>query len=479
MATTTHAPYPPAPPGASEAARWEHTRLRRRLLDGTWRDDLEVRLQAHLGSVRRDSWGPIALSINPFRNISRELAVLYDVPPEVRHATAPGDAEIVAAAARYHGLWPLMQRVQALAIGCRDYLVRVDVTAAGSLALSPVAPDHVTAESSAADPSQPVLVRHWRLRELDPGKCDWYCDVVDARDPRAPSYRVESSRGDDVTAEAGIEGWPAAWLDASGLARSPYVAYHAQAPAGSLWEPYEGIELVEASLDLAVLHAMLVHTYRDASWPQRYGIDVELAAATIDDTGRAQAVASVVTDPASVAIFRRSADAETQPVLGQWAAGGDVEKMDAVLANMVARVAQDAGVPPSDVQRIGGTARSGAAISLTNEGKRQAQRRYAEIFRRSDEILLGRVASALSSVHRLPLASEGYEVVYREIPLSPEELAARREHVLQMRAAGLMGDAEAYRELHPGMSAAQAALAVAEIQQARPRVATGEQHGSE
>jgi hypothetical protein len=126
--------------------------------------------------------------------------------------------------------------------------------------------------------------------------------------------------------------------------------------------------------------------------------------------------------------------------------------MEETLSNLVARVAQDAGVPPSDVQRLGGTARSGVAISLTNEGKRAAQRRFAETFRAADEQLVSIVASMLGRSMSVALPERGYEVMYREIPLSPDELRARREHALAMVQAGLMSRAEAYRETHPGVT---------------------------
>ena len=38
-----------------------------------------------IGSVRRNACGPLSLALNPFRNICRELSVLYDNPPTVLH----------------------------------------------------------------------------------------------------------------------------------------------------------------------------------------------------------------------------------------------------------------------------------------------------------------------------------------------------------------------------------------------------------
>ena len=41
---------PPAPVDPEEAARWAHTRLRRRLLQGRWDEDLRRRLYDHFGT---------------------------------------------------------------------------------------------------------------------------------------------------------------------------------------------------------------------------------------------------------------------------------------------------------------------------------------------------------------------------------------------------------------------------------------------
>ena len=59
-----------------EIRRIEHTRLRRRLLEGTWEEDLHNRLQIHLGTVRKAAWGYPDMSSNIFRQIARSLSSL-------------------------------------------------------------------------------------------------------------------------------------------------------------------------------------------------------------------------------------------------------------------------------------------------------------------------------------------------------------------------------------------------------------------
>src|SRR5690606_29959943 len=120
------------------------------------------------------------------------------------------------------------------------------------------------------------------------------------------------------------------------------------------------------------------------------------------------------------------------------------------------RLAQDAGVSASDIHKMSGDARSGYAISLTNEGKRAAQRRYAPAFQPVDERMMAVAATLFNRANDTALPEDGYHVVYAEIPLSPEEQSARRQHVTEARAAGLMSRLKAYMTLNPGVTEEQA-----------------------
>jgi hypothetical protein len=82
---------------------------------------------------------------------------------------------------------------------------------------------------------------------------------------------------------------------------------------------------------------------------------------------------------------------------------------------------------------------------LSNEGKRVVQRRYVAQFRYADEALVGLSAIIYNRAMGTQFPEGGYSVIYREIPLSPEELSARREHVTSMMSAGLMDRVEALR----------------------------------
>ena len=467
-------PEPPTPGNHVEASRWDETRRRRRMLEGTWRDDLEQRLQEHLGSVRRDAWGPLSLALNPFRNICRELSVLYDNTPTVLHDqdADPG----IARQLEIGGLWQMMQRVQVYTLGLNECFVRPHVDERGRFSFRIVTPDFVRAYATMDDPRNPVALIEYRMRRLPSGELGWTVDRYDVSDVDAPVYSVhlatdEGTVGDDLSDHylgGAFVGEAYPFRRGGGRPFIPYQLYHASGGGQHLFSPYEGQELVEASLDLAVLHQMVVHVFRDASWPQRWIVNCEPAGISIvETTGGARA--EVITDPASVLQLQSPPDGDAvgQPMIGQFSAGGDPGKMEETLSNMVARVASDAGVPPSDVQRLGGTARSGAAISLTNEGKRQAQRRFASVFRAADERLVGMCAAmanrATGAQDGARYIEGGYRVLYHELPLSPDERRARREDAIEMLTAGLISPVQAYQELHPGVTPAQAKRAIAEI----------------
>ena len=152
----------------------------------------------------------------------------------------------------------------------------------------------------------------------------------------------------------------------------PVVLYHASLYGDRLFDPYYGIETYEGSLNLALYYTFLGHTLRDASFPQRWAIGVRVAGADLTDaTNRASRV-EVVTDPTTILML--DAAMEQQPQVGQFQAGADVRTLEATIAAIAHRLATDAGLSPTELQRTSGSAQSGYAISLNNEGKRVAQR---------------------------------------------------------------------------------------------------------
>ena len=466
---------PPLPRSFDEAVRIEQTRLRRRMLDGTHRRDVEQRRAKLLGKVRASAHGDVDISANPFRVINRELAALYDRPPLLGHDSGEVGGLIgEKGATAQSGLWASMTRFQAWTIGCREYLMRPHVSDDGVIRYRPVAPDMVEATASEDAPDIPVSVTELRLRQ-HPLRDEWVWtrDVLDISAPDNPVYQVTEARMDGE-AEAdwsehylggSLSGGAYPYRKSDGTPVLPYVLYHAERLGDRLWDPHEGIEVVEGTLNLTVALSFWFHVLKDASWPQRYVVNAKPVAAGLSDTDDGRR-AAVVTDPA-VLLALELIEENQQPMVGQWRAGCDVEMLGRAIDAYAARLAFTAGLRAGDVQRVSAGARSGYAIAMTNEGKRVAQRRFRPQFQWGDERLIALTAIMLNRATSSSYPEDGYTVIHREIPLSPQELQARREHVVEMVREGLMSKLQAYQELNPGITREQARSDLALIREGR------------
>lgn len=442
------------------------------MLYGVWQEDLDARLLKALGGIRREAWGLPDLSSNVFRASVSALAVLYDRPPQVHH-DAPG-AQGLVTQVRRAGLWSMMQRHQRDTIGLREMLTRVDgvITPSGpALRYRPVYPDMVIAQGDPEQPDHPIRISECRLRR-DPTtkRTAWTWDVWDVSDPDHPVFQVRDAtsggEGKDLSeVYLGVRGglhddaYPSKYRQADGLPRLPYAMRHA-AITGELWDAFEAYELVEGSLNCGVLWTFFGHCVRNASWPQRYAVNVRLPSAGLEGDAPENRRDAVVSDPATVLIFEVAEEGSGQPLLSQWAPGADPEKIQEAVALYERRVAAYAGIAPSDVQRVAGDPRSGFAIALNREAQREAQRRYEPVFRPPDEELLELSAIVMNDLGGTSYPEFGYRVAYQGLPPSPEEQQATRDQndwdVLNDQASPI----DVYIREHPGATESDARDAI-------------------
>lgn len=439
------------------------------MLYGEWKRDLERRIQEQVGSQRRAAWGQPDLSVNPFRTTARELSTLYLSSPTLRHnLDDTASTTELYDALESSGLWSGMPRYQANVIGCREYAIRGHATPDGQLRYRSVPADLMTATAAEGLPDVPAMIRELRLRQ---GR--WCWDVLDIRNPGFPVYQIREAKddapeglGSDLTTQflgAQMSGDAYPFRTAGGSPVLPYVIHHAERQGDRLWDPFEGMELVEGSLNLAMLHSFWMHVVKDASWPQRLVIGARPAGMDLVDENGVERRQELITDPATLLILEMMGDGGNTAQWGQWEAGGDPEALLRAIDAYAARLVQDAGVSGTDLLRTSGDPRSGYAISLSNEGKRAAQKRYIPSFGFSDRWLVALSAVLLNRATGSRLPEDGYSVAYASIPLSPEELRARREHVLALVDAGLMSQVDAYMELHDGITREQARRDLARI----------------
>ena len=440
---------PPTPTSTWDAERWEHTRLRRRMLTGRWHCDLAARVKKAIGVERAEAIGEAGfdLSSNVFAHVSGALAVLYDVPFTVRHAD-PAAAAAMTELLQRCGVVAQMPEVQRMTLGLREMLLRVDAVDPDPasetpplervvLCVRPVPPDLVEARPHPLRPGEPIWVAEAMQTTVN-GKDAWVWEIADAR-PASPGLAVWSAdRKDDLTVAVygrAFEGPAYPWWDGAEPVL-PYVLYHA-AVGTSLWDPWTWSEIVFGTLQAGVLWTHFGHTMRNASWPQRWSIGVRIAHEKSNE-GRSY----VVTDPTTVAMFQPAEDA-TQSQIGQWQAGASPDVAIAAVESYEQRLALHV-VPATDILRASGDPRSGYALALSREGRREAARRYEPSFRRADQRLLGVIAVAVNGAFgEQLLPTSGWDVTYRALPPTLEEQTAAEERILKALGAGLITQEQA------------------------------------
>lgn len=467
---------PPFPADPAEWGRWEHTRRRERMLSGRWHPDLESRLVDHFGIEVRGAIGPKSLAKNILRKLCSELAVSYIEKPKVTHAAGEVTSLLGAAGIlQKMGLWALMRHVQRRLVGLREMLLRVDWSPLlGRPAVRPVRPDVVCAWATPEDPHSPIEVHELRWREV-PGKARWCWDVLSIADPAEPSFRIhevdsKGGLGPDLTQEVlgrtyTGAAYPYRWTEGarSGRPFLPYVMYHAMR-SGVLWDTYEGIEVVEGALDVATAYTFLQSDIFHASWPQRWALGAYVVG-TVPVAGAGGTRTKVPASPLSVIHFE-GAPGVANPQIGQWNPGIDVESLARTVGMLERATAEFDGLDMSFIVKDTANPWSAAALSITREGKRQAQRTYAAELEPSDLETIEKIAAianlmAPAGAEHLP--EEGYAIEYTSLPLSADEAQARRDANAEKLGQGRKSVVDVYLDDHPEKTREQAEADLARI----------------
>lgn len=294
-------------------------------------------------------------------------------------------------------------------------------------------------------------------------KLVWTRDVWDVSDQASPVHKVLDADGTDSSHLYGLpvgglvgEAYP--YIRTDGRAVLPYVVYHA-ALTSNLWDTYFGREVVEGTLDICVLWTMHGHVLRDASWMQRWIMGAEVAGASVEGppgSPRLQAVA----DHATILELQANPDFQGQAQVGQFAMPTDPLAFAESVVIRERRLVAYAGLAKADVLRESGDPRGGYALAVNREGQRESQRRYAPVFRPSDEELLSLTAVMLNRARGVEsLPEDGWTVVHQALPPSKEEREAERGDVLALIGAGLISKVEARMRLL-GESRAEAEEAI-------------------
>jgi hypothetical protein len=466
---------PPLPSQEDETRR-THSRLRRRLLEGQWKQDLEARCRSFFVGTTVERFGALDTSRNLFNTITRQLAGQYDVPPRVSHPDS--DVADFATRVRQDGLWAIGARNARNTIGMREGLIRTDYTTErGELLYRAVPSDLVYAEASGDNPDEPNLIVEARLASLDLGdgkgeRDQWTWDVLDLRDPQDPKYRVllptgraeiEDSR--DITEQVlggTFSGGDYPYL-VEGEPVMPYALYHAQR-TGALWNPYDNSEQVECTLHIGALWTFWGYLCRDAAYSQRWAIGVQLGGGSIRGTGK-NARKEVHLDPTSIAMFTEEVPGGGR--LGQFGASVDPERFQLAIDSYEQRCLAHSGLSPDDFQKGGGAAESGYAIALKRETVRRMQKASEAQFERADKAVLNLSAALLNANEGSSLPESGYSIRYMAVPPTPTERQARVAEATALLEVGLASPVDIVLAQHPGMERSEAIAHLETIRQER------------
>lgn len=454
---------PPMPHDTmEESSRREHTAQRLRLLTGEWREDVKVHRKKHFVETRDDVQGPTDLSTNTLQTYVSEIGQLYARPPEA--SGDPGSEDLIEAVSD-GGWWQLAIRNMCYTLGMNEMLVRPSLSEADGWVFRLVTPDLVYMEASPDNPDLPWYVVEARPREwpIDSGKIVWTWDESDVRGAE-PSYRILLPRGSnaplDITEEIegqAFEGAAYPYTRRDDRSIVPYTLYHRQR-TGQILNPWDGREMVEGTLTVAVLWTLWQHVVRDASWPQRVLLGGYVRG--LGDVGKNGFAEhqSVTTDPAS--ILQVANDGTEKASIAQWLAT-DPKVLGEAIYSFELRLGRHYGMGGDDFQR--GAAESGYALSLRRAAVREHQLILEPQFRRADVQLL-ELCAVIANAGGASYPEDGYRIVYRGLPQSAAEVAAAVDEHERKIGMGVESVVDVYLDEHPDATREEAVTALLEIQ---------------
>jgi len=448
----------------TDSRRQQANAQRKRMLLGNWDSDLIEYIGSYIDPARQAAWGRPVKSVNLMRSIVGQLSVLYDTAPSVTHPDTPDLAPLAS-------LFHLHQRHEDFVIGIRESAIRLSWNEeshldGGGLAVRLVTPENLVVESSPAAPGVPAVV-YERTRRLNPAtaKVETFWDVWDITDGDNPSFRIvsEGANPKDHTAVFApdfVGNYP--FRTATGTPFLPFVLYHAR-DTGQIWDSYDWDELPEATLSIALYYTFFNHAVKDASWVQKYGVNVDLqGGSTVGDGNQTRSRVSV--DPATILLFRAKSGESGQ--LGSFPLPVNPEDLINAIRACQMMVCETLGIGKWDSQETSG--QSGAALQIRKDQVRDMTARTEPQFRRGDTELLSKAAM----IHNIfsgadPLPTDGYRIVYTSLPASLEEMTTEIDRDFKLIAAGLMSKVDMMMRLHPQMTRADALARLVEIQEER------------
>lgn len=433
---------------------------------------LDEHLKDYLSPEVLLTWGEPDRARNALASVSHALSTPghYGRAPTV---IAPDQAVADRLNDEMRTVWPGLQHAEFLTYACGSVatmleLLPEDEDGDGEL-IQHVVPAHQCWAIAGQHPARPAVFRQLRVVTASVNGAEakelYAWSEWDVRDLKAPVYRLvealaDGGLGADLTDQIrpDITGYP--FVRSDGRPYMPWTIDRSH-DTGDLWNWKRG-----GGAARGTLMGMLLATATNVAALRSTGKVTMMIACkpvntrTVYDANGA-AVQTFDAQPGAFLSLEPTSPG-TQPSVVEV---GEVDTLPALSAytdKYVANLAQDMGVTPSDAMRTGANPASGAALTITNETKRLEQRRRGELARQADEHRL-RTAAYL-----LGLDAEGIGVLYDEIELSSQEVAADLAVDQQEISMGIASRIDVLVRRRPGMSREQA---IRELQ----RIAADEQ----
>lgn len=450
---------PQFPPDEQRRVRvaWE----RRSFVDGCWEPLLLAHAIRQLGPVRARMMGTVDTSTCLFLNVLEQTCAMYDDPPTIEGASS----QAIADALEQGGWWTLARQHQQYVRGLHESTVYVGYDEPGEVCtFKLVTPDEMWIEAAPTNESRPETI-WWARRRTLPGDNEsaWFWDRWSIANGVGTFGIWTNDRAREMTS-AFVD--PALWsgstypyLDDGGKPILPFALYHDRG-ANGLWSPWSRDSgMTTGTLQVGLLWTATVHGALRASWDQHVLMNGQVkGSATQNATLMGHGVRTIPLDPTSVLQVTGE-----QVGIGTWSASIDLDKAERFVRMYGNQLAVHFGIPQSDVVVESLNPSSGAALIVSQAGKRAIAKRDVVNFRRGDDQLYRVVAAVLRGRAGVSnVSAKNARTRYHGVALTIDERQKLVPTLFLEMEAKLLDRVVAYQELHPGTSLedAEADLAV-------------------
>jgi len=464
-------------PWDDERSRAQSTRLE--IAQSQWDEVLDKWVGEHVDEqVKAAAWGKVDTSVNVLADLVRQLTThgLYGRRQAVRHKAAQVDAFVGPEGLLEHAGWYTRgQRLQFLTMCLGDMYVRFGISE-GRMVYRFAYPSDIWTRMADEDPTRIVELRELRVRMIDDAPAYvWEVHKISGDTGTFRIYEPDGRElGRDLTAKLlgddmpDGEGYP--WTDEDGRPQLPYVHYQ-DADTGQAWNHMLRAGITRGTLNAAMYATFAGQCARHATGSHViiWGLDMPGVVASQGGVQGAQPVAHQAITPGAAA-YHNVKEGQV-PGVTEVGPGVNLAEVSAFATGYEAGQAVRWGLPASELTRQSANPSSAAALSISNEGKRDVSAQVEPMFRRCDLAAL-RVAAMVARLGGLGVFPEsGYTIAYRQIPRSPTEQQERRDELTWQLDQGLVSRVDVYVELNPGTTRDDAIAALRQVQEDEAKIA--------